>query len=85
MKNIKITKSEEHAWNYIKEQCLDFLQPGQIVIYKNMYGTVIGCEGQYLLIHIPGKGTGIYNATWNIAYLDIHGNIIKDFREKKYQ
>lgn len=87
MKNIKITKGEKNSWDYIKENMHHSinLQPGQIVIYKNEYGTVIGCEGQYLLIHIAGKGVGIYNTTWNIAYLDINGNIIKDYREEKYK
>ena len=86
MKNIKITKSEKESWDYIKNyNHIDFLEPGQIVIYKNKYGTVIGCEKQYIIIHIPGEGTGVYNPSWNIAYLDVNGKIIKDFREEKYK
>ena len=85
MKNIKITSSEKLGWNWIKENGFNFLQPGQIVIFKNKFGTVIGCQDQYLLIHIPGESIGPYKADWNIAYLDINGKIIKDFREEKYK
>ena len=81
MKDIKITKSEKDSWEYVKEYYkLDFLQPGQIVIYNNNYGVVIGAENPYLLIHFTNKNVGRYHPISNIAYLDIKGNVIKDFR-----
>ena len=81
MKDIKITKSEKNSWEFIKTYyILDFLQPGQIVIRNNNYGVVIGAENSYLLIHFTNRNVGRYHPTSNIVYLDIKGNVIKDFR-----
>jgi len=83
MRDIKITKSEKNSWEFIKTYyILDFLQPGQIVIQNNNYGVVIGAVNSYLIIHFNGM-VGAYHPTANIVYLDIKGNIIKDFRINK--
>jgi len=84
MRDIKITKSEKNSWEYIKTYYkLDFLQPGQIVIQNNNYGVVIGAENSYLLIHFTNGNTGNYHPTSNITYLNIKGDIIKDYRINK--
>jgi len=84
MKDIKITKSEKDSWEYIKTYYeLDFLQPGQIVIQNNNYGVVIGAVNSYLIIYFTNEKTGNYHPTYNIAYLNIKGDIIKNYRINK--
>jgi len=72
-------------FDYIKEYYdLPFIRKGIAVInFDGVHGTITGTNGSNIKVKFKDKRhNGFYNPTWEIAYLDEKGNILKDFRNE---